>query len=73
MRFTDGVCDDCSNPIENHNDLVCSLRARITNLEAAARSLRAAQKNYMANRGNQEAGKAVAVAAKELDRVLGDV
>ena len=50
-----------------------SLSKRVTNLEAAARKLRAAQKNYMANRGNQEAGKAVAVAAKELDQVLGDV
>ena len=48
------------------------LKTRVSNLEAAARKLRAAQKNYMANRGNQEAGKAVAVAAKELDQVLGD-
>ena len=50
-----------------------SLSGRFSSLEAAARKLRAAQKNYMANRGNQEAGKAVAVAAKELDQVLGDV
>jgi hypothetical protein len=49
-----------------------SLRERVASLEAAARQLRSAQRNYMANRGNQEAGKAVAVAAKELDQVLGD-
>lgn len=48
------------------------LKTRVANLEVAARKLRTAQKNYMANRGNQEAGKAVAVAAKELDLVLGD-
>jgi hypothetical protein len=43
---------------------------RIKKLEAAARALRNAQKAYMANRGNQEFGKQVAVKAKELDLVL---
>jgi len=57
---------------ENLEAIIDSLNFRIANLESAARKLRTAQKNYMANRGNQEAGKAVAVAAKELDQVLGD-
>jgi hypothetical protein len=38
----------------------------------AARALRAAQRAYMADRGNEELGKAVGAAAAELDRVLGD-
>jgi len=60
----------------DHKDLAednQKLRDRIFLLESAARNLRTAQKLYMANRGNQEYGKAVAVAAKQLDKVLGDV
>lgn len=40
-------------------------------VRAAALALRAAQKEYMADRGNDEKGKAVAVAAAALDAVLG--
>lgn len=40
-------------------------------LKTASVALRNAQKAYMANRGNQEYGKQVAVKAKELDEVLG--
>lgn len=49
-----------------------ALRAAHLRLRQAAEVLRMAQRNYMANRGNQEFGKAVAVAGKELDRVLGE-
>ena len=58
--------------ITNLLAMIDKLSARVSSLEVASRNLRAAQKNYMSNRGNQEAGKAVAVAAKELDKVLGD-
>lgn len=51
-------------------DQITLLFNRIEKLEVAAQNLRQAQKSYMANRGNQEFGKTVAVAAKELDRVL---
>jgi hypothetical protein len=54
--------------VREQNELV----DRIWALESAARSLRNAQRAYMSNRGNQELGKAVAVAAKALDVVLGD-
>jgi hypothetical protein len=49
-----------------------NLEARIKELENAARALRSAQRAYMAHRGDQNLGKMVALAAKELDRVLGD-
>jgi hypothetical protein len=41
-------------------------------IATAARNLRAAQRAYLADRGNEELGKAVGTAAAELDRVLGD-
>lgn len=55
--------------IELHNkeDL---LKLRVKALEGAARELRAAQKAYMAHRGDEMYGKAVANAAEKLDRVL---
>lgn len=46
------------------------LRAENEALRAAAGSLRHAQKAYMADRGNEALGKAVAVAAARLDAVL---
>lgn len=48
------------------------LKNKFKVLEQAARKLRQAQRSYMANRGNQELGKQVALMAKELDVVLGD-
>ena len=36
----------------------------------AAKKLRQAQRNYMADRGNQELGKAVALAATKLDEAI---
>lgn len=42
-------------------------------IATAARDLRAAQKAYLADRGNDELGRKVAVAAASLDRVLGDL
>lgn len=47
------------------------LKARVAELEYAARGLRSCQKEYMLNRGNDEIGKSVAEAAKYLDEVLG--
>lgn len=49
-----------------------ALKAKHLKLRQAAEALRTAQRNYMANRGNQEFGKIVAVTGKELDRVLGE-
>lgn len=46
--------------------------SRYERLEAAARNLREAQKAYMADRGNENLGKAVGEAAAELDLILGD-
>lgn len=43
---------------------------RRRSIEGAARNLRAAQTAYMADRGNDELGKAVGAAAVELDHVL---
>lgn len=51
---------------------IAKLEARIDELTNAARALRSAQRAYMAHRGDQNLGKMVALAAKELDRVLGD-
>jgi hypothetical protein len=44
--------------------------ARRRSIESAARALRAALRAYMAERGNEELGKAVGAAAIELDHVL---
>lgn len=57
---------------ERELEELVKLEMRIKALENAARALRSAQRWYMSNRGNQEAGKAVAAAAKALDIVLGD-
>lgn len=57
---------------ENVDLQVKALQEQLDKLTFAARTLRTAQKAYMSQRGNQELGKAVAVAARELDKVLGD-
>ena len=47
-----------------------SLETRVRELEGAAGRLRKAQRRYMADRGNDELGRAVGDRAKELDAVL---
>ena len=58
--------------VQDLREDLAEAEAKLEALTLAARALRSAQRWYLANRGNQEAGKAVAVAAKELDVVLGD-
>jgi len=58
--------------VQDLREELAKAEAKLEALTNAARALRSAQRWYMSNRGNQEAGKAVAVAAKELDVVLGD-
>lgn len=52
---------DGKSPMEMHAEL-----------RTASLALRDAQRAYMADRGNEELGKAVGAAAAELDRVLGE-
>lgn len=51
--------------------LEASLDVQITLVEAVTK-LRQAQKAYMADRGNEDLGKAVGIAAKEVDAILGE-
>lgn len=57
----DGLLEANNREVERRREVV-----------GAARALRTAQRAYMADRGNEELGKAVGTTAAELDRVLGD-
>ena len=54
------------------SDELMLAKERIKELEFAARTLRNAQRSYMAHRGDQQLGKAVNVAGMALDKILGD-
>jgi hypothetical protein len=61
---------------QDYLNQINKMAVRITKLEKvvqAAVNLREAQKAYMANRGSQEHGKNVAVAAKAVDEALAEL
>jgi len=62
MSDTINRCDKCDAPL--------LIRSAFSNLLTHAESLRAAQRAYMANRGNEEMGREVARAAAALDEAI---
>ena len=60
---------DNQDLLQKYDDALAKIQ-KLEKVLVAAKALREAQKIYMAHRGNQEAGKAVAVAARLLDETF---
>ena len=62
--------DQCDKLADYWHSRSLANAAEVAALRGAAQALRAAQRAYMADRGNEMLGKAVGIAAADMDRAL---